>query len=97
MSTRRLPGAPDSLYPTCTSRRVSVGRRPTDRPAMDFGGWATSYLQSKLFCDHCVNQLVRPTRIPPRQSVSHSSHSVIGRKQEALPGQARPIGRVLVR
>eukprot|EP00964_Phaeocystis_antarctica_P109040 scaffold73540_cov56-Phaeocystis_antarctica.AAC.1 len=26
------------------------------------------YLQSKLFCDHCVNQLVRPTRIPPRQS-----------------------------
>eukprot|EP00964_Phaeocystis_antarctica_P034286 scaffold19485_cov49-Phaeocystis_antarctica.AAC.1 len=25
-------------------------------------------LQSKLFGDHCVNQLVRPTRIPPRQS-----------------------------
>ena len=26
------------------------------------------YLLSKLFGDHCVNQLVRPTRIPPRQS-----------------------------
>ena len=25
-------------------------------------------LASKFFCDHCVNQLVRPTRIPPRQS-----------------------------
>ena len=25
------------------------------------------YSQSKLICDHCVNELVRPTRIPPRQ------------------------------
>ena len=28
--------------------------------AMDFG---MGYLLSKLFGDHCVNQLVRPTRI----------------------------------
>ena len=32
------------------------------------GSLEMGYLQSKLFGDHCVNQLVRPTRIPPRQS-----------------------------
>ena len=26
------------------------------------------YSKSKLICDYCVNELVRPTRIPPRQS-----------------------------
>ena len=50
--------------------RVPVHRRvlalddlyPTGR---DF---AMGYLQSKLVDDLCVNDIVRPTRIPPRQS-----------------------------
>ena len=34
-------------------------------------GGDIGYLQSKLLCDHCVNhELVRPTRIPPRQSAA---------------------------
>ena len=51
-----------------STRRLLCSPTPSTLPVGDAMDSGMGYLLSKLFGDHCVNQLVRPTRIPPRQS-----------------------------